>query len=383
MSPTDPAPAAPPRVPYAVRARRWFRKAWRGLLQERSSPTRIGIAVFWGVIVGCSPFYGFQNLIAVGSATLFRLNRPAVVLAAQVTMPPFTPLIIFASLQVGHLLRAGEWLAISLAEVRASEPEELAKRLAGDFVLGSFTVGVALAIPISLLAVRAVVRSRRARDPDRELEDGERAALEDRLDFLPGFYRNYGGWKVKLDPVYPLALTALAGRRDVVDLGGGMGLFAALFAARHPEARVRNVEWDAKKAAVARQLLGELPGASVVEGDAREVDLAAADGVALLDVLHYVPVDEQRAWLERVARAVAPEATIVVRELDPSARKGRLAEIIDRWMVRLGWNRGGGVHAWPIEDMRAVLEAEGFRVDVAEAGRGAFKANAIVVARRP
>jgi len=274
-------------------------------------------------------------------------------------MPPFTPLIIFASLQLGHMLRAGEWLAISLAEVRASEPEELAKRLAGDFVLGSFAVGFLLAVPITLLAVRAVVRSRRARDPDRELEDGERAALEERLDFLPGFYRGYGGWKVKLDPVYPLALTALGDRRDVVDLGGGMGLFAALFAARHPEARVRNVEWDAKKAGVARQLLGELPGAAVVEGDAREVDLSGADGVALLDVLHYVPVDEQRAWLLRVARAVAPGATIVIRELDPSAKKGRLAEVIDRWMVRLGWNRGGGRHAWASRGMPALDGAGG------------------------
>lgn len=372
----------PSRLPYRIRVRRWLRRSWRGLLQERSSPTRIGIAVFWGVIVGCSPFYGFQNLLAVGSATLFRLNRPAVVLAAQVTMPPFTPLIIFASLQIGHLLRSGEWLAISLAEVRAAEPEELAKRLAGDFVLGSFTVGVALGIPIALLAMRAVVRSRRARDPERELSDEERLGLTERLDFLSGTYRHYGGWKVKLDPVYPLALTALAGRRDVVDLGGGMGLLAALFAARDAGARVRNVEWDAAKVAAARRLLDELPNASVVEGDAREHDVAGADGVALLDVLHYVPVDEQRAWLERIARRAAPSSTIVIRELDPSAKKGRLASIIDGWMVRLGWNRGGGVHAWAIDEMRALLEAEGFTVEVEPAGRGAFKANAIVVARR-
>lgn len=372
----------PSKVPFGVRIRRWFRRSWRSLVQERSSPLRIGIAVFWGVVVGCSPFYGFQNLIAVTSATLFRLNRVAVVLAAQVTMPPFTPLIIFLSLQVGHMMRSGEWLAISLAEVRATPAEELAKRLAADFVLGSFTVGVTLAIPISLLAARAVARSRRARDPERELEEGERFALEERLDFVPGWYRGYGGWKVKLDPAYPLALNALAGRRDVVDLGGGMGLLAALFAARAEEARVRVVEWDAKKAAVARTLLEDLPGAEVIEGDAREADVAGADGVSLIDVLHYVPVDEQRSWLERVARAVAPSATIVIRELDPSAQKGRLAEVIDRWMVRLGWNRGGGVHAWPIAEMRALLEAEGFQVDVAEAGRGAFKANAMVVARR-
>ena len=81
-------------------------------------------------------------------------------------------------------------------------------------------------------------------------------------------------------------------------------------------------------------------------------------------------------------RRFGPEATIVVRELDGSAKKGRLAESIDRLMVKLGWNRGGGVHAWPIGEMRALLEAEGFSVEVADAGRGAFKGNAILVAKR-
>jgi len=372
----------PAKLPFAIRLRRRFRAAWRALVRERSSPAQIGVAVFWGVVVGCCPFYGFQNLIAIGSSTLFRLNRLAVVLAAQITMPPLNLVIVFASFQIGHRIRAGEWLDLSFAEVRHLPLGKLAGDLAWDFGFGAFAVGIALGIPIGLLAARYVARSRRERDPGKELTGDDRVSLEARLDFVPGWYRGYGAFKVAMDPIYPLAIAALAGRRDVVDLGAGMGLLAALLAARDPGARVRAVEWDPKKAAVARTLLEDLPMSELVEGDARTHDVAGADGVALIDVLHYITVDEQRTWLEAIARGVAGDATIAIRELDSSAEKGRLAEGIDRWMVRLGWNRGGGVHAWPIAEMVALLESYGFVVNVESAGRGAFKGNALVVARR-
>lgn len=374
--------ARPEKLPFAIRVRRRLRAAWRKLVRERSSPAQIGVAVFWGVVVGCSPFYGLQNLIAIGSSTLFRLNRVAVVLAAQITMPPLNLLIVFASFQLGHRLRSGGWLELALGDVRALPTRDLAGELAGDFAVGAFSVGVTLGIPIGVLAARFVARSRRTRDPSKELPEEDSVRLEERLDFVPGWYRGYGGFKVKMDPVYPLALAALAGRRDVVDLGAGMGLLAAMLAARDPAVRVRAVEWDPKKAAVARTLLDDLPGAEVVEGDARDFDVGGADGVALVDVLHYAPIDKQRSWLSAIARAVAEDATIAIRELDSSARKGRLAEILDAWMVRLGWNRGGGVHVWPIAEMVLLLESYGFVVEVGGAGRGAFKANAILVARR-
>lgn len=372
----------PSTLPFAIRVRRRARAAWRKLLRERSSPAQIGVAVFWGVVVGCSPFYGFQNLIAIGTSTLFRLNRVAVVLAAQITMPPLNLLIVFGSFQLGHRLRSGTWLDMTFSEVRHLPVRDLAGDLAYDFALGAFAIGVALAIPISIIVAKLVAKSRRERDLSRELREDDKVRLEERLDFLDGTFRHYGGFKSKLDPVYPLALAALAGRRDVVDLGAGMGLLTALHAGREPAARVRAVEWDPKKTAAARILLEDLPQTEVVEGDARTFDVAGADGVALLDVLHYVTADEQRAWLGTIATTVAERATIVVRELDSSAEKGKLAQLIDGWMVRLGWNRGGGVHVWPIAEMVTLLEGAGFDVTVENAGKGAFKANALVVAHR-
>src|SRR5260370_29737476 len=60
------------------------------LMQEHASPGRLGVAVAFGVMIGCSPFLGLQLLLGVGLATVFRLNRIAVILGAQVSVPPIT-----------------------------------------------------------------------------------------------------------------------------------------------------------------------------------------------------------------------------------------------------------------------------------------------------
>lgn len=201
-----------------------------------------------------------------------------------------------------------------------------------------------------------------------------------RLQRLAPRWRSYGRWKVRLDPVYPMALAQLADAQNVLDLGAGIGLMAALLAERRPGLRMRAVEWDRRKASVARVLLEDLPGVGVEEADARTVALGSPDAILLLDVLHYSEPALQRQWLSRCAAALAPGGVLLIRELDSAL--SRLAERLDRWAVRWKLNRGAAVHAWPIVEMVAALRGLGFDVEATPAGRGIFRANAFVVARR-
>jgi len=105
------------------------------------------------------------------------------------------------------------------------------------------------------------------------LTSSDLGALSARLKRLPGWYRHYGWWKVRMDPVYPLALAHLAEAREIRDLGAGMGLMAALLCQRSPGVHITAIEWDARKADVARKFLEGLSGAEVVAGDARRADL--------------------------------------------------------------------------------------------------------------
>ncbi|SIP92808.1 hypothetical protein SAMN05880574_102139 [Chryseobacterium sp. RU37D] len=54
-----------------------------------------------GVFIGLSPFWGFHTLLVISLAVLFKLNKVLAFMASNVSLPPFIPFIIAASLFLG------------------------------------------------------------------------------------------------------------------------------------------------------------------------------------------------------------------------------------------------------------------------------------------
>jgi uncharacterized protein (DUF2062 family) len=360
----------------------WLKRQWRAVLREQATPTRLGLAVGFGVFMGCSPFWTLQTVLALIGSRLFKLNKLAVLLGTQISAPPFAPFLIFASVQLGNRLIRGEWVPLTLDAVKAAPSKwELAKQFIWSFGLGALLVGAILGAIAGWLTYRAVKSRREAQAKSPQFSGEELDLLQDALEPLPAKYRHYGIWKVRMDPVYARVVPLLARCRQVVDLGGGMGLLGALIRPRAPQCQFRVVEWDAEKAQMAAKLLEGW--AKVDQADARTVELGSPDAIALLDVLHYLPVPEQTAWLDKCVSALAPGGTLLVRELDLERARFRLSERIEKLAVKRGWNVGSGVHSWPIAQMRSHLEAKGLKVEVEQAGRGMFSANALVLATKP
>jgi len=87
--------------------------------------------------------------------------------------------------------------------------------------------------------------------------------------------------------------------------------------------------------------------------------------------------------VRRCVLALAPGGMLLIRELDPSGRQKRLAEILERMAVLVGWNLGARVHPWPADLLKSYLEGLGMRVRACSAGRGPFSGNAFLAARKP
>ncbi len=85
-------------------------RAWWCLLREHVAPARLGVAVFLGVLIGLSPFYGFHVVMALACAFLFRLNKLAVWLATNVSIPFLSPFFAFVSIQLGHRALEGSFM---------------------------------------------------------------------------------------------------------------------------------------------------------------------------------------------------------------------------------------------------------------------------------
>ena len=64
------------------------------------------LSVAFGVFMGIAPIWGFQLLVAIPLAIFLGLNRYLVVLAANISLPPMIPLIIYLSYRAGGLLVA-------------------------------------------------------------------------------------------------------------------------------------------------------------------------------------------------------------------------------------------------------------------------------------
>jgi uncharacterized protein (DUF2062 family) len=100
-------------------------------------------------------------LIVIAIATLFRLNRIAALLGAQVSTPPITPLLLFANAQVGAILLHRHWLPISFESVRAPNARWVLD-LFLELLVGGLAVGGVLALGFGGLT-SCVVRRRRAK----------------------------------------------------------------------------------------------------------------------------------------------------------------------------------------------------------------------------
>jgi uncharacterized protein (DUF2062 family) len=53
--------------------------------------------------MGIIPIWGFQLIVAIALSFLFRLNKALVIVAANISLPPMIPLIIFLSHRVGSI----------------------------------------------------------------------------------------------------------------------------------------------------------------------------------------------------------------------------------------------------------------------------------------
>ncbi len=94
----------------AFSAKGW-RRLWQRLFQHpEESNLRKALSVGFGVFMGIVPVWGFQLLIGIPLALLMRLNRALFLIAANISIFPFTVFWLAASLALGkRMLGFNNW----------------------------------------------------------------------------------------------------------------------------------------------------------------------------------------------------------------------------------------------------------------------------------
>ena len=73
----------------------------KNVLQTRDSLAKTTFSIMFGVFMGIVPIWGYQLITAIALAYLLRLNKFIVIVAANISIPPLIPIIIYLSYITG------------------------------------------------------------------------------------------------------------------------------------------------------------------------------------------------------------------------------------------------------------------------------------------
>ena len=117
------------------------------LVQLDESPRRTAAALAVGVFLSFTPFWGFQTLLALLLATVFRLNRAATVTGTWLNLPWFAPFVYAGAVKLG---------AVMLPDLSGLAG------LSAHLLVGSTTLGLAAGL-LTWVVAFSLMRRRRHR----------------------------------------------------------------------------------------------------------------------------------------------------------------------------------------------------------------------------
>lgn len=117
-----------------------FKKFIKEDVLESDGTNRIkAFSIALGVFIGLSPFWGFQTLLVISLSVLFKLNKVLAFVASNVSLPPFIPFIIAASLFLGAPFVSGDSNLLS-----QDLNFDLVKNNLLQYIIGSFILATSI-----------------------------------------------------------------------------------------------------------------------------------------------------------------------------------------------------------------------------------------------
>jgi glycosyltransferase involved in cell wall biosynthesis len=97
------------------------------------------MSIALGVFMGIVPIWGFQLVVAIFLAFIFRLNKTLVIIAANISIPPMIPLIIYCSYKMGAY-----WMGKKMSDITFSNNISLesVRHNFEQYLYGSITLAV-------------------------------------------------------------------------------------------------------------------------------------------------------------------------------------------------------------------------------------------------
>lgn len=180
--------------------------------------------------------------------------------------------------------------------------------------------------------------------------------------------RRYVKGKLAADPAYAATAALIRNRpMPLLDIGCGIGLLGQYLHARGVAMRYLGVDSDPRKIDAGNRALRQagLDGQLHLRLTEGSVQQPIRGHVAVLDVLHYLSRDGQRALLDNAIAHLAPGGLLVIRNvLRERSWRYAFTRVSEFFLSASGWMRVGPQHYPSADELRAPLEAAGLAVTI-------------------
>ena len=167
------------------------------------------------------------------------------------------------------------------------------------------------------------------------------------------------------------SLLPIKGR--ILDGGCGHGLLSLALATRSTARRVLGVDHSGQRVAAAQEAARGLKNVSFAAGDYSSPPRGPYDGIALIDVLHYLPYERQAQVMKNSVRRLRRRGVLLFREVD---RKPGFASFFNRvhetFMTTFGFTRAQGLYFRSSDGWKELARQSGLKVKAMPCGRFPF-----------
>ena len=117
------------------------------IIKPQDSPEIKSMSIALGLFIGIAPFWGFQTFLAITLAVVFKLNKALAFTFSNISIPPMIPIIVFASLQLGHFI-LGTKMKIHFDNLKENVT---LLTYVKEYIIGSFALAIITAFFIGLI----------------------------------------------------------------------------------------------------------------------------------------------------------------------------------------------------------------------------------------
>ncbi|RVU38980.1 hypothetical protein EOI86_06885 [Hwanghaeella grinnelliae] len=176
----------------------------------------------------------------------------------------------------------------------------------------------------------------------------------------------------------PTILARLPRNARIFDIGTGNGALLYLASETRSPAELRGSDCADRSAVLASLKEWRNPPQFILTGKNMVPDLAGAEVVTLIDVLHHVDAGAQQAFLEGLFKGMDPGATLLVADIDAGRPFRRFMNQIHDLILARQW-----VNPLPVEKTLSMLRQAGFETSGAEKEVALWYAHYVLSARVP